>query len=98
MGVVGLIALAANTVCFLLIHRHRSDDLNMRSSWLCSRNDLIANTSVLAAAGLVAFTGSLWPDVAVGLAIAALFLHSALHVLTDAWQEWRQSGGHHVQT
>ena len=68
---------------------HRSDDLNMRSTWLCSRNDLIANTSVIIAAVLVALTGSLWPDIAVGLAIAALFLHSAGQVLREAWQEWK---------
>lgn len=99
MGVVGLIALAANTICFLLLFSHRSDDLNMRSTWLCSRNDLIANTSVIVAAVLVAFTGTLWPDVVVGLAIAALFLHSAWHVLTEAWREWRANSPqkHNVQ-
>ncbi len=98
MGVVGLIALAANTVCFLLIYRHRSDDLNMRSSWLCSRNDLIANSSVLIAAALVVLTGSLWPDLVVGVVIAGLFLHSALQVLTEAWHERRDSGEHQVHT
>ncbi|MDZ7791059.1 MAG: cation transporter [Xanthomonadales bacterium] len=92
MGAVGLIALAANTVCFLLLYRHRGDDLNMRSTWLCSRNDLIANTSVIGAAVLVSVTGSLWPDVAIGVAIAALFLHSAWQVLTDAWEQWRAHG------
>ncbi|WP_442964934.1 cation transporter [Pseudomonas sp. JQ170C] len=89
MGVVGFIALAANGICFYLLFSHRSDDLNMRSTWLCSRNDLIANTSVIIAAGLVALTGSLWPDIAVGLAIAALFLHSAGQVLREAWHEWK---------
>lgn len=92
MGAVGIIALAANTVCFVLLYRHRGDDLNMRSTWLCSRNDLIANTSVLGAAALVGLTGTLWPDVAVGIAIAALFLHSAWQVLTEAWQKWRAHG------
>lgn len=90
MGAVGFIALAANTVCFAMLHRHRSDDLNMRSTWLCSRNDLIANTSVIGAAGLVALTGTLWPDVLVGAGIALLFLHSARHVLTEAWRDWRR--------
>lgn len=90
MGIVGLIAFAANTVCFALLYSHCRDDLNMRSTWLCSRNDLIANTSVIAAAALVAFTGTLWPDVVVGFAIAALFLHSAWQVLAEAWQEWRE--------
>lgn len=97
MGIVGLIALLANTLCFLLLYRHRSDDLNMRSTWLCSRNDLIANTSVIAAAALVAFTGTLWSDVVVGLALAALFLHSARQVLTEAWREWRAHAPRKVQ-
>src|SRR5690606_32842479 len=57
MGVVGVIALAANTVCFLLLYRYRSSELNMRSTWLCSRNDLVANTSVIVAAAVVALTG-----------------------------------------
>lgn len=92
MGIVGVIALAANALCFALLYAHRSDDLNMRSTWLCSRNDLIANTSVIGAALLVALTGTLWPDMIVGLAIAALFLHSAWSVLTEARQEWRATG------
>jgi Co/Zn/Cd efflux system component len=84
-------------VCFLLLHRHRGDDLNMRSTWLCSRNDLIANTSVIGAAVLVSVTGSLWPDVAVGVAIAALFLHTAWYVLISAWEQWRAHGPTHTE-
>ena len=61
----------------------------MRSTWLCSRNDLFANSSVIIAAGLVALTGTLWPDLVVGLAIAALFLHSAWQVIGEALQEWK---------
>jgi len=94
MGVVGFMALAANTTCFAMLYRHRSDDLNMRSTWLCSRNDLIANTSVLGAAALVMLTGTLWPDVLVGVGIALLFLHSARQVLTEAWRDWRHHGPH----
>lgn len=89
MAVVGLLALIANGVCFVVLHRHRSDDLNMRSVWLCSRNDLIANVTVLLAAGMVALTSSPWPDVIVGLGIAGLFLHSAWDVSKDALREWR---------
>lgn len=92
MGLIGSAALVANTLCFALLFRHRSDDLNMKSTWLCSRNDLIANTSVIVAAVLVGFTGSFWPDVIVGLAIAVLFLHSARQVLGEAWREWRAAG------
>jgi len=84
MGAVGLLALAANALCFFLLARHRQDDLNMHSTWICSRNDLIANGAVLLAAAAVAHTGSPWPDVAVGLAIAGLFLHSAWGVIRRA--------------
>lgn len=89
MGVVGALALLANGICFALLYRHRADDLNMRSTWLCSRNDLFANSSVIIAAGLVAVTGSLWPDIIVGLAIASLFLHSAWQVIREGLEEWR---------
>ncbi|MGM8929966.1 cation transporter [Salinicola halophyticus] len=92
MGIMGLLALAANTVCFIMLLRYRSADLNMRSTWLCSRNDLIANTSVVLAAVAVGVTGTVWPDVVVGLAIAALFLHSAWQVSTEAIVEWRGTG------
>jgi Co/Zn/Cd efflux system component len=89
MGIVGALALLANGICFALLYRHRSDDINMRSTWLCSRNDLFANSSVIIAGGLVALTGTLWPDTVVGLGIAALFLHSAWQVIRDALQEMR---------
>lgn len=84
IGVIGLLALAANGTCFFLLWRHRSDDINMSSVWLCSRNDIIANISVLFAAAGVWFTHSGWPDILVGLALAALFLRSALFVLRGA--------------
>ena len=89
MSVLGLIALAANTVCLLVLSRHRADDINMRSAWLCSRNDVIANTSVLVAAVGVALTGSGWPDIVVGLAIALMFATSAISVIRDARHQLR---------
>lgn len=89
MSLVGLAALVANAICFALLYRHRSDDLNLRSTWLCTRNDLFANAGVIAAAGAVAFTSSLWPDLIVGVAIAALFIRSAQGVLREAWGVWR---------
>lgn len=89
IGIIGLLALAANTLCFVLLWRHRSDDINMSSVWLCSRNDLIANVSVLFAAAGVWFTGSGWPDILVGLALAALFARSAFAVLREAIAELR---------
>jgi cation diffusion facilitator family transporter len=87
MAVIGALALAANTVCFLLLWRHRADDINLRSTWLCSRNDLIANSSVLGAAAMVAWSGSLWPDAIVGAGIAYLFLRTAFGVVREALAE-----------
>lgn len=91
IGAVGLLALAANGICFLLLWRHRADDINMSSVWLCSRNDIIANVSVLFAAAGVWLTHSGWPDILVGLALAALFLRSALSVLRSAAKELREA-------
>lgn len=89
IGVIGLLALAANSLCLLLLWRHRTDDINMSSVWLCSRNDIIANVSVLCAAAGVWLTSSGWPDIFVGLALAALFLRSAIFVLRGAMMELR---------
>ena len=89
MGAIGLLALAANSTCFFLLWRHRSDDINMSSVWLCSRNDVIANVSVLLAALGVWLTHSGWPDILVGLVLAVLFLRSALFVLRGAIAQLR---------
>jgi len=87
MSIVGLIALGANAGCLILLSRHRADDINMRSAWLCSRNDVIANASVLVAAAGVALIGSGWPDIIVGLAIALMFGTSAIRIIRDARQQ-----------
>ena len=84
MSAVGLVALAANGAVLLALWRHRGDDLNMRSAWLCSRNDVVVNAGVLAAALGVALTGTAWPDIVVGVAIASLVGTSAVHVLRAA--------------
>lgn len=89
MGIVGTVALIANGYCAFLLFRHRSDDANLRSTWLCSRNDVIANTGVIAAAALVHLTTSKWHDVLVGTVIAGLFLTSAVSVFKDAFAEIR---------
>lgn len=91
IGAIGSLALIANSLCLVLLWRHRADDINMNSVWLCSRNDIIANVSVLFAGFGVWFTGSGWPDVLVGLALAVLFLRSALFVLRGATTELRAS-------
>jgi Co/Zn/Cd efflux system component len=84
MAPIGAVALVANATCLWLLWRRRADDLNMRSAWLCSRNDVMANVGVLLAAAGVAVTGAVWPDILTGLAIAALFVGSAGRVLPEA--------------
>jgi len=84
MGAVGVLALAANLVCLGLLWRRRADDINMRSAWICSRNDVIGNAAVLVAAGATAVTGSPWPDIAIGLLVASVFARSAVQVLREA--------------
>lgn len=93
MGAVGGLALAANLVCFFLLYRHRGDNLNLRSTWLCSRNDLFANTGVIMAAAASYALVSRWPDIVVGVAIAGLFLHSAYDVLRQSLRALRQPTG-----
>lgn len=91
MGAVGALALAVNGVCFAMLWRHRGEDINMQSVWLCSRNDLIANVSVLLAAWAVWITLSPWPDIMVGALICALFLRSAFLVAREARAELRSN-------
>jgi Co/Zn/Cd efflux system component len=87
MGVIGLLALATNVGSVLLLLRYREGDANVRSVWLCSRNDAIGNLAVIGAAGLVALTGSAWPDVVVAGAMALLFLGSASQIVRQALGE-----------
>ncbi len=68
----------------MLLLKHKEDDINMKSTWICSRNDIIANTGVLIAAGAVALTQSKWSDIAVGLIIAFIFLRSSFQVISEA--------------
>ena len=89
IGLIGFLALAANGCCLTLLSRHRKEDVNMRSVWVCSRNDIIANISVLAAALGVWLADSQWPDLIVGIGIAMLFLRSAVHVFQDASATYR---------
>lgn len=89
MGPVAVLALLTNLAVALLLFRYRSGDANMRSIWLCSRNDAVANMGViLAAAGVIA-TGAGWPDIAVAIVIAGLNLTAALQVCRQAADELR---------
>lgn len=89
MLVFGGIALAANLLCLRLLWRFRAQDVNMASTFECSRNDVISNVGVLIAAGAVAMSGSPWPDLVVGAIIAALFLRSAFRVIAASLPELR---------
>jgi cation diffusion facilitator family transporter len=87
MGLFGVIALLVNGVCFLLLSRYRDGDINLRATWICSRNDMLGNVGVLVAAGLVNWLGALWPDIVIGLLIAAVVVHSAVRVVREAGAE-----------
>ena len=91
IGGIGLLALAANCLCLGLLWSHREDDINMSSVWLCSRNDIIANVSVLVAAAGVWMLHSSWPDVVVGTVLAVLFFKSSVTVIRDARRELRMA-------
>ena len=90
MGIVGTIALAANLGVAWLLYAYRNGDANMRTVWLCTRNDAISNLAVLAAAAGVFGTSSVWPDVAVALLMAGLATSSAAQVVAHARAELRQ--------
>jgi Co/Zn/Cd efflux system component len=84
MGSVAVLALAVNAACFLLLFKFRRGDINMRASWICSRNDILANIGVLVAAGLVTWVGSPWPDLVIGALIAAIVIHSSWKIIVGA--------------
>ncbi len=87
MIVVGLIALVANTVCLILIHKHRNGEVHMRASWIFSKNDVIANLGVISGGLLVIWLGSSWPDLIIGLVIAAIVIRGGVHIMKDANKE-----------
>jgi Co/Zn/Cd efflux system component len=91
MGVVGFLALAANVASVLILMRYKDGDANVRSVWLCSRNDAIGNVIVMAAAVGVWGTATRWPDLAVAAIMAALFLSSSWQILRRAVRELRTS-------
>ena len=91
MGAVGLLALTANASCLFLLLRHREDDINMKSTWICSRNDIIANIGILLAAGLVYLLESKWPDIIIGMIIAGVFLKSAFAILGESLRIFKRA-------
>lgn len=92
MGSVGALALVVNVGCAVMLYSFRGGDANMRSVWLCSRNDAISNVAVMVAASGVFATGSKWPDLAVAAIMAGLALYASALVLSHAVREWRANG------
>jgi Co/Zn/Cd efflux system component len=88
MGAIGLLALAVNVYCAFILLPHRKGDSAHQGVWLSTRNDAIANIAIVLAAVVTAFSGSVWPDVIVGLGIAALNLYAAALIARLAWLEW----------
>ncbi len=95
MGVVGFAALVVNVVSVLLLVRYKDGDANVRSVWLCSRNDAIGNVAVMFAALGVWGTTSGWPDLIVAAIMAGLFLSSATQILRQAWAEFSTASQAH---
>jgi Co/Zn/Cd efflux system component len=89
MGAVGFLALAANVASVLLLAKYKDGDANVRSVWLCSRNDAIGNIAVILAAAAVWWTASAWPDLIVAAIMAGLFLWSSVQILRQATAELR---------
>lgn len=93
MGAIGFLALLANVASVLLLMRYKDGDANVRSVWLCSRNDAIGNVAVMAAAVGVWGTATAWPDLIVAGIMAALFLSSAVQIMAQSAREWRLGHG-----
>jgi len=89
MGIVGVMALTANVGVALLLYRFRTGDANMRSVWICSRNDAIGNIAVMVAALGVFQTGSAWPDLLVAGIMAALAISGGVQIVRHARDELR---------
>ena len=87
MGAVAVAALLANLVSVWLLMVYQDGDANVRSVWLCSRNDAIGNVVVMIAAGLVYWTQSSWPDLAAAMMMSGLFLYAAVTIFRQAWVE-----------
>jgi Co/Zn/Cd efflux system component len=91
MGLIGFLALLANSLSVLLLIRYRNGDANVRSAWLCSRNDAIGNIAVMLAGSGVWVSNSAWPDLVVASLMAGLFLWSAVQILRLAYEEYQLS-------
>jgi Co/Zn/Cd efflux system component len=90
MGAIGILALGANVASVLILMRYKDGDANVRSVWLCSRNDAIGNVAVMIAALAVWGTATKWPDLLVAAIMAGLFLTSSIQILRQSFREMRE--------
>jgi Co/Zn/Cd efflux system component len=92
MGAIGALALVANAAVALILYHFRTGDSNMRSVWICSRNDVLGNLAVLLAALGVFGTGTMWPDIVVAGVMASLALQGSAIVMRHSFAELRVAG------
>ena len=90
MGGIAMLALAANLASVLMLLRYKDGDANVRSVWLCSRNDAVGNVVVMIAAAGVWATGTAWPDLSVAALMAGIFATSSAQILRQAWAGYRE--------
>lgn len=88
--IMGLIALFANLICLVLIHKHKDGEVHMRASWIFSANDVIANLGVIISGAFVWWLDSRWPDIVIGIVIAVVILRGARLIMQDAKNELRE--------
>ncbi|GAB3028527.1 cation diffusion facilitator family transporter [Bowmanella dokdonensis] len=81
---IAFVALLVNVLCFALLYQHRQGDINLRASWICSRNDMLANGGVILSAFLVTWLGAAWPDWLIGTVIALIIMTSAVRIIRAA--------------
>ena len=86
MMLISAFAFIVNLTTFLLLYRFRQGDVNLKASWICSRNDMLANLGVLVSGALVVQLQTAWPDYAIGAIIAVIVIWSAINIIKEAWQ------------
>ena len=87
MIAIGIVALIANTICLMLISKHKESEVHMRASWIFSRNDVIANLGIIIGGALIYFSGSRLPDLIVGIAITIIVIRGGIFIVKDAANE-----------
>jgi Co/Zn/Cd efflux system component len=81
---IGFMALIVNMICFVLLYQFRQGDVNLKASWICSRNDMLANIGIIISAVLVGQFDKAWPDWVIGSVIAGIVIHSSIAIISEA--------------